>query len=138
MRNPVDSEAQDEMRRVQIGAIGIVAVLLLIGLASTLGARSNGSDQAPNAATTNAGPNAENATKTEPLVELGVQPASPKDEPKAAAQPNGTITGKPGSPNAAQLPPVILPPSQPVPVRADGSVPDLKPDPKAQKALQPN
>jgi hypothetical protein len=122
-------DQQDELRRVQTGGIGIVAVLLLIGLASTLTARSGSNPVASGPAAAQQ-TDADGAAKSgEPLVELGVQPSTQKDAPAQAAPSAG--------PNTA---PAIVapPPSQPVPVAPDGSVPDLKPDPNAQKAVRPN
>jgi hypothetical protein len=72
---------------------------------------------------------ANDPSKNAPLVELGVQPATQNDPAK-------TVAPKNAAPQSPALTP--MPPSEPVPVRADGSVPDLKPDPKAQKAVRPN
>ncbi len=123
------ADAQDEMRRVQTGAIGIVAVLLLIGLASTLGGSGQGDANAVSAvATGSQSASSDNDTKNEPLVELGVQPATAKETAKSS-QPRAAAPTAPVS---------ALPPGQSALVQPDGSVPDLKPDPKAQKAVQPN
>jgi hypothetical protein len=122
-------DRQDEMRRLQTGAIGIVAVLLLIGLAGTLGSRGNSAAQAPTVAGAAQAAAANDPSKNAPLVELGVQPATQNDAAK-------TVAPKNAAPQSPALTP--MPPSEPVPVRADGSVPDLKPDPKAQKAVRPN
>ncbi len=122
------ADTQDEMRRVQTGAIGIVAVLLLIGLASTLGASGRNDANASSAAVGSAQRTSD--VKNEPLVELGVQPATAPETPKSEQ------SRAPAS--AATVPTPALPAGQPGLVRPDGSVPDLKPDPKAQKAVQPN
>jgi hypothetical protein len=134
-----EDDQRDEMRRLQTGTIGIVAVLLLVGLASTLGARKN--DAAKGASATNASGQILAAEKSEPLVELGVQPNTQDTAKVGPPVSTGAVAGGNGTailaPPAGATAPNILP-SQPVPVRADGSVPDLKPDPKAQKAVRPN
>ncbi len=134
----MDPDRQDEIRRLQTGAIGLIAVLLLVGLASTL-VQGDKPDGTANGAV--AGASAASAG-SEPLVELGVQPdaggapaakAPPAAPPAAAAAPPN-VGGLPSSGGPASA----SPPSQPVPVGPDGTVPDLAPDPKAQRAARPN
>lgn len=128
-------DQQDELRRVQTGGIGIVAVLLLIGLASTLTARSGSNAAEADPAVKSQIANDGAAKSGEPLVELGVQPSTQKDS-SSVAPASGQPTPAQGQTQSAAPPTSI--PSQPVPVAPDGSVPDLRPDPNAQKAVRPN
>lgn len=66
----------DMVLRLQIGVGGVLVVLLLVGLANIIGER--GVDQAATQAAASAGTGtAPPAEADQPLVELGVQPASP-------------------------------------------------------------
>lgn len=105
----------DALRRLQIGAAGVVSVLLLVGLAglATDRARENigySSDARPDAQSMSGNNNA-------PLEELGVQAVS-KD---------GSAAGAADSAPASQE--VIIPIVRP-------TVPDLEPDPALQRARQ--
>lgn len=95
---PLGGTRAEAMRRLQMGAIGVVAVLLLIGLASII------KDRAAQTETTSvAGAAATSAPATEtpvadPLAEAGVVPdipastATPADENAAATAP-ATVPG---------------------------------------------
>jgi hypothetical protein len=97
----------DTVRRLQVGVGGVVAVLLLVGLAEIIGDRTADSSAAAPVA---ANPAAQEEVKAEqPLVELGVQPD----------------TDAPEQPQTAPPPP------------AKTTVPDLAPDPALQPARPP-
>ena len=83
----------DSVRRLQVGVGGVVAVLLLVGLAEIIGNRSADNS----AAATAADPSAKQEVKAEqPLVELGVQPDTEAPEaPKAAPPPPAAKTTVP-------------------------------------------
>jgi hypothetical protein len=80
----------DTVRRLQVGVGGVVAVLLLVGLAEIIGDRTADSS----AATVAADPSAKEDVKAEqPLVELGVQPdTDAPDAPTAAPAPPAKTT----------------------------------------------
>jgi len=108
---PVAPKAPSDMvRRLQIGIGGVIAVLLLVGLAQIVGERSvDDASTDPATAAANAAA-ANNVAKAEqPLVDLGVQPN----------------TDAPETPEAALPPP------------AGTSVPDLAPDPALDPARAP-
>jgi len=107
----------DSMRRLQIGIAGVMAVLLLVGLAGLIGDRAR-EQVASEAGTATAPAAAGEADKGSgaPLEELGVQPVTPTaDAPAPAAT-------QPAAAKAAPLPP------------ATAKVPDLEPDPALQRA----
>lgn len=94
---PLGGTRSEALRRLQMGAIGVVAVLLLIGLASMIkdSASQTASTAVAGAAATSA-PGASTAA-ADPLAEAGVVPDMPA-EPSAGAQPTQTATGPvPGS-----------------------------------------
>lgn len=98
----------DTVRRLQVGVGGVVAVLLLVGLAEIIGNRTR--DSAAEKSVIAADPAAKEEVKADqPLVELGVQPdTEAPEEPKAAPPPPAKTT-----------------------------VPDLTPDPALQPARPP-
>ncbi len=96
-----NGQGQDTARRLQIGIGALVAVLLLVGLASIISTNGAGSDPAAVAAGTVPADGA-----APPLVELGVEAG-----------------GAPAAPGAAPLPQIAPPAPPPV------AVPDLDPDP---------
>lgn len=104
------SAHNDSMRRLQIGIAGVMAVLLLVGLAGLIGdrARERVASEAQVAADP-AVPGAADKGSGAPLEELGVQPVSQTDPSVTAAK-------------AAPRPP------------AAAQVPDLEPDPELQRA----
>jgi hypothetical protein len=102
--------ADDSMRRLQIGISGVLAILLLVGLAGLIGNRAReeagvGSKTVNNVTMPG---DAEKSKGSGPLVELGVQPASAPAP--MAKEPDETI-----------LPPRV-------------AVPDLEPDPELERA----
>ena len=103
--------AHDTMRRLQIGAAGLLTVLLLIGLAGLVGEREREKAAQDTATVTEVKMPGDTAkAPSAPLEELGVQPVS-KDENEAVA--------------------VKVPQAAP-------TVPDLQPDPELQRARQAN
>ena len=114
--SPVSPEPlgpNDSMRRLQIGIAGVMAVLLLVGLAGLIGDRAR--EQVANDAVT-ANPAATGTPEKgsgAPLEELGVQPVTPTADAAKVA---------PSAAKAAPLPP------------ATAKVPDLEPDPELQRA----
>lgn len=82
---PLGGTRAEAMRRLQMGAVGVVAVLLLIGLASIIKDRATqteNSSVAEAAATT--APDA-STTAADPLAEAGVVPDIPGSSPEGAA-----------------------------------------------------
>lgn len=91
----------DSVLRLQIGAGGVLAVLLLVGLAGII------TDQASDRASVDAtgAPSQASSDQTasdQPLVDLGVQPANPDPAATApvqpAIQPGTTVTDLPAAP----------------------------------------
>ena len=99
----------DTLRRIQVGIGGVVAVLLLIGLAQIIGDRTVDSAASKDAAKGNPIGGSEEAKAEQPLVELGVQPD----------------TETPAAPEAASPP------------AAETTVPDLAPDPALAPSRTP-
>lgn len=110
----------DHYRRLQIGGIGLAAVILLVGLAGILADQKDGSAFSFDRDVTNVV--RKDKAPTEPLSELGVQPAPPSDASVPQMRPtlprgtNGNGTNPPnanvngnanGSANA--LPPTVRP-----------------------------
>lgn len=109
---PPPPPPHDAMRRLQIGAAGVVTVLLLVGMAGIASdrARENigySGDARPDAQVMS-------GTNNAPLEELGVQAVS-KDGSAAAA--------------ASAQPEIVIPTPR-------STVPDLEPDPALQRARQ--
>ena len=111
--SPDPAAHNDSMRRLQIGIAGVMAVLLLVGLAGLIGDRAreqvNNEAVAANPAQTGTAEKGSGA----PLEELGVQPVTPTTD-KAAAAPQPA--------KAAPLAPTT------------SKVPDLEPDPALERA----
>lgn len=105
-----EPRGDDTMRRLQIGISGVLAVLLLVGLAGLIGGR--GRDDVGDGAKTVNGVSMpgdeEKSSGSEPLAELGVQPAA-----------------APG-PAEKKIEETVMPPRV--------SVPDLEPDPELERA----
>lgn len=93
----------DTILRLQIGVGGVLGVLLLVGLAEIISSRAV--DRAAEPSATGAGAAAAPATSDQPLVDLGVQPATPD----------------------AAAPPVAAP--APAPAQVQGAVTDLPAEP---------
>ena len=114
---PISPEPQahnDSMRRLQIGIAGVMAVLLLVGLAGLIGDRARKQVENDAVATNPAATDATDKGSGAPLEELGVQPVTPTADGAAAT-----------APAAAKAAPM-----QP----ASAKVPDLEPDPELQRA----
>jgi hypothetical protein len=103
------SPPSDTVRRLQVGVGGVVAVLLLVGLAQIIGDRTGDTSAGPAAVNTDPAGKAE-VKAEQPLVELGVQP-----DTEAPAEPKGA----------------------PPPPSAKTTVPDLAPDPALEPARPP-
>lgn len=103
---PLGGTRSEAMRRLQMGVVGVVAVLLLIGLASIIkdrAAQTESTSVAEAAATT--APNADTAV-ADPLAEAGVVPEMPTTPPEAPAAAagvaaSGRATGPARSGNGA-------------------------------------
>lgn len=113
MTPPVPETKQsgdDTMRRLQIGLSGVLAVLLLVGLAGLIGGRAR-EEAGVTAKTINAvnmPGDQEKSSGSEPLAELGVLPAAAPDlEAKSTQE-------------------TVMPPRV--------AVPDLEPDPELERA----
>lgn len=107
-------ERRDIYKRLQVGVIGLVSVLIFVSIANFIVGRA--ADEEPAIAATEGptGPeqfaSPEEETKKEPLAELGVTPA-PENE--AATDPAGAVP----------------------PATKNQIVPDLEPDPKLEKPM---
>ena len=78
---------ESAVQRLQVGLVGLLAVLLFVSVASMVRDRA---DQRDKMATTAVGPNAksnEKAATDEPLVELGVTPIVPDQPDKRTTPP---------------------------------------------------
>ena len=99
---PLGGSRAEAMRRLQMGGIGVFAVVLLIGLASIIEDRAKQTDStavAEAAATTAPSPT---SAAPDPLAEAGVvpdMPASPPPEATATAAP--TVLATPAPPQIA-------------------------------------
>lgn len=99
---PLSGSRSEAFRRLQMGAIGVVAVLLLIGLASIIKDRATQTDSTAvaGAAPTTA-PDGTSAG-ADPLAEAGVlpdMPASPSSPEATPQQPGATMTGAAATPS---------------------------------------
>lgn len=113
------AETHDTARRLQVGIGGVLAVLLLVGLAGLISDRAR-QEALAEAASSTAGAPAAPAEKAgepgaEPLAELGVQPSATKEAVAAD--------------KVAPVAPVV-----PAPASGTAKVPDLQPDPALQRA----
>ena len=96
----------DTVRRLQVGVGGVVAVLLLVGLAEIIGNRT--ADRTSEKAAVSDPAAKEEVKADQPLVELGVQPdTEAPEEPKAAPPPAAGATVQDLAPDPA------LPPARP-------------------------
>lgn len=108
----------DSMRRLQIGIAGVMAVLLLVGLAGLIGDRAREQVAGEAAATANAAAAGQaDAGTGAPLEELGVQPVTTPTDGQTPAAATVNVPAK-----AVPLPPTTA------------KVPDLEPDPELQRA----
>jgi len=87
---PATGDARaDVMRRLQTGAIGIAAVLVLIGLASIIQERAAQSDRTAVAEAVATPQPSGSATVSDPLAQAGVLPEMPAS-PSASPAPSAT------------------------------------------------
>lgn len=101
---------RESINRLQIGALGLGAMLLLVGLANVImeRARESQASAVPDAAATIAAPEATDAPQ-DPLADTGVVPeVAPSETPAPAAvgqgQPQGLLQGQPqGNPQGQQM-----------------------------------
>ncbi len=119
------NEKQDSVQRIQVGVMGLAAVLLVVGLANLVIDRASEETGALEAIKTESGALAGTAAgngadkKSEPLAEMGLTPAPAETK------------GAP--PQAAPAPKSATPAGQ-----ASGTgqiVPDLRPDPKLESRM---
>lgn len=96
----------DTILRLQIGVGGVLAVLLLVGLAEIISSRAV--NQAAEPSASSAASTAAPAVSDQPLVDLGVQPATPDAAAPPAAAPapapaqvQGAVTDLPAEPARA-------------------------------------
>lgn len=115
------SNRQDTMQRIQVGVMGLAAVLLLVSIANFVMQRASNDESALEAiqAETSGslrGVSEDAANKpSEPLAELGITPTSKPEEEEV----------KGGAGSAARKKPAV-----------EGQVvPDLKPDPKLEAPM---
>lgn len=103
----------DSMRRLQIGVSGVLAVLLLVGLAGLIGnrGRETADDGGKTINNVTMPGDVEKSSGSGPLVELGVQPATAP----------GPVDDKDKAATETVLPPRVV-------------VPDLEPDPELERA----
>lgn len=105
------SERQDTMQRIQVGIVGLVAVLLLVSIANFVLQRASDEQTAIEEIQAEAQSGApelaqeDEAAPSEPLAELGITPAAAPEEASPA-------------------------PAVPAPGNRGLVVPDLEPDPK--------
>lgn len=100
LQAPLGGTRSEALRRLQMGAIGVVAVLLLVGLASIIKDRATQTDSTAvaGAAATSA-PGASTAA-ADPLAEAGVVPEIPASPSTAAAAPVTGPAGRAPAPGA--------------------------------------
>lgn len=110
---PPSAQANDSMRRLQIGVAGVLTVLLLVGMAGLIGDRAREKVAEDAAATEIVKMPGEEKAGTAPLEELGVQPVS---------QESKDVNVQPGA---------KVPQAGP-----SATVPDLEPDPALERARQ--
>ena len=91
---PLGGTRTEAFRRLRLGAIGVVAVLVLIGLASIIKERATQTDSTAvaGAAPTSAPEVA--SSRTDPLAEAGVVPDMP--DSSSGPAPSPTATASPG------------------------------------------
>lgn len=115
-----ESDRSEVLQRLQVGAIGLIAVLLFVSIANVIvdnaAEEESGLAKAQPEAVIDGTAQADEPPQ-EPLVELGVAPATPSEEP---AKVTGRTKGD-GRPNTAR-------------------VPDLEPDPNLDERMdrEPN
>lgn len=88
---PQPGARSEVLRRFQIGAVGIIGVLLLIGLASIIENRAKESDSTAVAEAVPAAAASSSPSAPDPLAQAGVVPDMPA-EPTAGPQPGPTTS----------------------------------------------
>ncbi len=86
---------QSAMQRIQVGLIGLIAVLLFVTIANMVFDPKSSNEETLKQSSANKGPNADKgeASQDEPLAELGVAPAVAEQLEKAPQPPaNPTAT----------------------------------------------
>ena len=96
---PLGGTRAEALRRLQIGAVGVVAVLLLIGLASIIKDRAAQTETTSVAAAAATSAPGTDAAVADPLAEAGVVPDIPAS----------SSTATPGAVGAASMPPTAVP-----------------------------
>lgn len=108
------SERNDTMQRIQVGVVGLVAVLLLVSVGNYVSSKASDEESAIADILAEAGDTVdgipEEEALAEPLAELGMTPApEPEEEKPKATAPNAGAKSQ--------------------------TVPDLKPDPKLEAPM---
>lgn len=100
---PLGGSRTEAIRRLQMGAVGVIAVLLLIGLASIIKDRATQTESTAVAeAVATTAPSASTAA-ADPLAEAGVVPDIPSGEPEAAS--SAAIAAPPRAPASPAVAP---------------------------------
>ena len=115
-KDELDTNRQDTMQRIQVGVVGLVAILLLVSVANFVIQRASDQQtaveeiQAEADTDLPASATAEEEAPAEPLAELGITPAAePEEEESEVLEPAAGIPGQ--------------------------TVPDLKPDPNLEAPM---
>ncbi len=94
---PLGGTRAEALRRLQMGALGVVAVLLLIGLASIIRDRAAQTETTSVAGAAATSPPATTTAAADPLAEAGVVPEMPVASTEGTASPGAaTTTSAPG------------------------------------------
>lgn len=104
---PLGGSRSEAVRRLQMGAVGVVAVLMLIGLASLIKDRATETDNAAVAGAAATTAAAVSTAAADPLAEAGVVPEIPGSSPTAS----GSATAVAPAPSAPAARPAS--PAQP-------------------------
>src|SRR5687767_13523498 len=89
---PVDSRGE-AMRRLQIGVVGLAAMLLMVALANVVTERAKQSDAGTVAESVDAQAAPGEQANEGPLVDAGVLPNLPSEKDDDAAEPSGRMQG---------------------------------------------
>lgn len=95
---PLGGTRSEAIRRLQMGAIGVVAVMLLIGLASIIKDRATQTDSTAVAGAAATRAPGQSTAAADPLAEAGVIPEMP------ASPSSGAASGAPAPPAAVTEP----------------------------------
>lgn len=102
---PLGGTRAEAMRRLQMGAVGVVAVLLLIGLASIVKDRATQTESTVVAEAAAATAPDTEAAVADPLAEAGVLPDLPVQPANAPADGDAAATSDPATAGGAGNPP---------------------------------